>query len=118
MVKNIERLFMDISPSFSIMTSIVSNMATNARLVKRRCFAMRGVMMKSEVFRGFSFITLRDGGSEASAIAANVSIMRLTQSICVTVSGSVVPITAPTSTTARATKFMVSWNITKRCMFL
>ena len=31
--------------------------------------------------RGFSFITDMEGGSEASAIAAKVSIMRLTHSI-------------------------------------
>ena len=53
-------------------------------------------------------MTAGEGGSEASAMAAKVSIMRLTQSICVTVSGDSVPIMAPTSTMRQAERLTVS----------
>ena len=72
------------------------------------------VMMKSLFLRGFSRMTLRLGGSEASASAANVSMIRLTHSICVTVSGSWLPNIDPSSTMTIATKLIVSWNRTKR----
>ena len=74
------------------------------------------VMMKSLFLRGFSRITLRLGGSEASASAAKVSMIRLTHSICVTVSGSSLPKIEPSSTMTIATKLIVSWNRTKRWM--
>ena len=73
-------------------------------------------MMKSLFLRGFSRITLRLGGSEASASAAKVSMIRLTHSICVTVSGNSLPKIEPNSTMMIATKLIVSWNSTNRWM--
>ena len=74
--------------------------------------------MKSLCERGLSSITSRDGGSEASAIAAKVSIMRFTHSICVTVSGSSVPISDPASTNSSAVTFTTNWKKRNLCMFL
>ena len=56
--------------------------------------------------------------NDANAIAAKVSIMRLTQSICVTFSGFSVPKKAPTRTTTHATTFTVNWKSIKRWIFL
>ena len=67
--------------------------------------------------RGLSFITRSDGGSEAKAMAAKVSMMRLTHSICVTVSGLCVPIKAPKSTMNDAATLTVSWKSRNRWMF-
>ncbi len=66
--------------------------------------------------RGMSRITASDGGSDANAIAAKVSIIRLTHSICVTVSGDSISINAPKSTTRHATTLTVSWKRMKRWM--
>ena len=77
---------------------------------------MAGATMKSVRRRGFSRITSGVGGSEARAMAANVSMMRLTQSICVTVRGDCVPRKAPMSTMRQAATLMVIWKSTKRCM--
>ena len=71
------------------------------------CHAISLFIIKLRLSRGFSFITAADGGNEASAMAANVSIIRLTHSICVTVSGTSVPIKAPVSTIKQATTFTV-----------
>ncbi len=70
--------------------------------------------MKALRSRGFSFITLSEGGSEASAIAAKVSIIRLIHSICVTVSGDSVPIKAPQRTSKQAVTLTVNWKRRKR----
>ena len=72
--------------------------------------SMEGEMMKSPARRGRSLITSRDGGSEARAMAAKVSMMRFTQSICVTVSGISVPMTEPPSTSSRAVTLTTSWK--------
>ena len=80
--------------------------------------AIDGEIIESVSLRGFSFKTSFDGGSEASASAAKVSIMRFTQSICVTVSGDSVPRNAPTSTIRQADTLMVIWNVMNRWMFL
>ena len=77
-----------------------------------------GVIMNSSRLRGLSFITSRDGGSDASAIAAKVSMMRFTHSICVTVSGISVPITEPPSTSSSAVTLTTNWKYRKRWMFL
>lgn len=53
-------------------------------------------------------MTSEEGGSEASAIAPNVSMMRLTHSICVTVRGDSEPINEPNSTRKQAATFTVS----------
>ena len=74
-------------------------------------------MIKSERLRGLASITLRDGGSDARATAAKVSIIRLTHSIWVTVSGDCIPMNAPTSTIRLATTLTVIWNRMKRWMF-
>ena len=66
---------------------------------------------------GLSFITLSVGGRADSANAANVSIIRLTHSICVTVNGDSVPMKAPQRTRKHAATFTVNWNNKKRCMF-
>ena len=75
-------------------------------------------MIKSDDLRGCSLITSSLGGIEANAKAAKVSMMRFTQSICVTVRGNSVPMKAPISTANSATKLMVSWNRMKRWIFL
>ena len=69
-------------------------------------------MINAVLDLGFSFITLIDGGSDANAIAANVSIIRFTHSIWVTVSGDLIPgMKAPTSTIRHAATFTVIWNM-------
>ena len=75
-------------------------------------------MMKASRRRGLSLITSREGGSDANAMAAKVSMMRFTQSICVTVSGSSVPMTDPPSTSSSAVTLTTSWKKRNRCMFL
>ena len=64
--------------------------------------------------RGLSSMTEREGGSEARAIAPKVSIIRFTQSICVTVSGDSAPINEPHRTSRQAATLTVSWNSRKR----
>ena len=78
---------------------------------------MGRVRMKAWRSRGRSCITLSDGGSEARAMAAKVSIIRFIHSICVTVSGDSVPMKAPMSTMRHAVTLTVSWNSRNRCMF-
>ena len=78
---------------------------------------IRLVMMKASRSLGLSRMTDGEGGSEARAMAAKVSMMRLTQSICVTVSGDSVPIMAPTSTMRQAERLTVSWKRRKRWIF-
>ena len=63
-------------------------------------------------------MTVSLGGMEARAKAAKVSMIRFTHSICVTVSGSSVPIIDPNNTISKATKLIVSWNTMKRWIFL
>ena len=63
-------------------------------------------------------MTLCDGGREASAIAPNVSMMRFTHSIWVTVSGDSVPMNEPNSTKKQAATLTVSWKRRKRWIFL
>ena len=53
--------------------------------------------------RGASCITDGVGGSDANAMAANVSMIRFTHSIWVTVSGDCIPMNAPHSTMRHAT---------------
>ena len=77
---------------------------------------MCDVMMKALRSRGLAFITCGDGGSDARAMAAKVSRMRFTQSICVTVSGDSVPVKAPKSTVRQAATLTVSWKSMNRCM--
>ena len=66
--------------------------------------------MKASVRRGGWSMTSRDGGSEAKAMAAKVSMMRFTHSICVTVSGSSVPMNEPPNTKSRAATLTTSWK--------
>ena len=72
------------------------------------------VTINSLCGRGRSRITSREGGNEAMAIAAKVSMMMLTQRICTTVSGISEPAMALTRQMTMATKLMVSWKRTKR----
>ena len=74
--------------------------------------------MKALRSRGLSRITRSEGGSEARAMAAKVSMMRFTHSICVTVSGLCVPMKAPLRTMKHAATLTVSWKSRKRWMFL
>ena len=67
--------------------------------------------------RGLSSITRRSGGRDDRAIAANVSIIRFTHSICVTVRGESSPMNAPRSTIRQAQTLIVIWNRMKRLMF-
>jgi len=71
-------------------------------------------MIKACLSLGLSFITSAEGGSEANAIAPNVSIIKFTHNICVTVSGDSAPINAPTRTIKQAATFTVNWNSKKR----
>lgn len=50
------------------------------------------------------------GGSVASASDANVSMMRLTQSICIALSGASLSTMAPRTDMKRATTLTVNWN--------
>jgi len=76
------------------------------------------LMINAVLDLGFSFITLIDGGSDANAIAAKVSIIRFTHSIWVTVSGDLIPgMKAPTSTIRHAATFTVIWNSMNRWIF-
>ncbi len=68
---------------------------------------MERLMINAERDRGLSSITDSDGGSEARAMAAKVSIIRLTHSIWVTVSGDCMPINEPASTIRQATTLTV-----------
>ena len=77
-------------------------------------FHHRLVRMKALRSRGLSFITDCEGGNEARAIAPNVSIIKFTHSICVTVNGDSVPMNAPTNTIKHAATLTVSWNNKKR----
>ena len=70
--------------------------------------------IKSVRRRGLSSITLFEGGNEARAMAAKVSMIRLIHNICVTVSGDSVPIKAPMRTSKQAVTLTVSWNRRKR----
>lgn len=78
---------MDAPLWYSRNTNIPVSMAKNATPVPMINRHIDGEMMKSPARRGLERITSGDGGSEARAIAAKVSIAKLTQSICVTVSG-------------------------------
>ncbi len=75
---------------------------------------MARLIMNAVRWRGASSITDADGGRDARAMAANVSIIRFTHSIWVTVSGDCNPMNAPESTMRQATMFTVIWNITNR----
>ena len=74
------------------------------------------LMMKSVCFLGFFVITSLSGGSEARAMAAKVSMMRLTHSIWVMVRGNSVPINEPPSTSSRAVTFTTNWKKINLCM--
>ena len=80
-------------------------------------FFISELIMKDSLSLGDSFITLSSGGNEARAMAANVSIIKLTQSIWVTVRGDSVPIKEPTRTIKHAATLTVSWNKMKRWIF-
>ena len=82
--------------------------------VTRIATAIVRVMIKASLRRGFSPSTSREGGSEASAMAAKVSIIRLIQSIWVMVRGSSVPMSDPPSTSSRAVTFTTNWKKMKR----
>ena len=87
------------------------------RAPTERIFAHMALsMIKSSRLRGASFITVIEGGSEASAIAAKVSMMRFTQSICVTVRGVSIPRRALMSTMKHAAIVTVIWKRMKRWM--
>ena len=80
--------------------------------------AMARSMMLSVRRRGLLFITSLDGGREASASAAKVSIMRFTHNIWVTVSTGSGVMNAPIITVRQAVMFTVSWKRMKRCMLM
>ena len=93
-----------------------NNTTTNSKPNPKMRFPIPLVMMNASRERGFSLNTEWSGGNEARAMAANVSMMRLIHSICVTVRGDVVPKMAPISTMRHAATLMVIWNNIKRCM--
>ena len=74
--------------------------------------------MNSFSLRGLSCITSREGGKDANAMAAKVSIKRFTHNICVTVSGISTPMKAPPRTRSSAVMLTISWKNRKRWMFL
>jgi len=61
----------------------------------------------SNLLDGFLSNKASEGGSVARARAANVSIIRLTQSICTAVRGGSLKIIAPENTIKSATKLIV-----------
>jgi hypothetical protein len=63
--------------------------------------------IKSNLLAGFLSSKASEGGSVARARAANVSIIRFTQSIYTAVSGGSLNIIAPENTMNRATKLIV-----------
>ena len=101
---------------FLYTTSMANNAAKKHRPMPMMPRAMPLVMMKSESRRGLSAITSAEGGNDASARAAKVSMMRLTHNICVTVRGRSVPIIAPPSTSSNAVTLTISWKYKKRWM--
>ena len=102
--------------------SISQQMAPNAMKNRPPVTAMPRTIAREMInacwLRGCSCKTSRLGGSEASAIAAKVSMMRFIQSICVMVSGSSVPTNEPKSTNSSAVTLTTSWKKMKRWMFL
>ncbi len=62
-------------------------------------------------------ITPSRGGSEQSAIDANVSMMTLIHSSCSTVNGGLTPKNGPRKAMVRALTLIVNWNWMKRWMF-
>lgn len=93
-------------------------MPVKAKPVSRMFHRMAGVIIKASRARGCSSITSEEGGREARATAAKVSIMRLTHRICVTVSGLCVPINEPIRTMRQAATLTVSWKRMNRWIFL
>ena len=67
--------------------------------------------------RGLSFSTRLFAGNEDRAIAANVSMIRFTQSICVTFRGESRPVNAPISTIRHAQMLIVIWKRMNLCIF-
>jgi hypothetical protein len=67
-----------------------------------------GLKMLSTLEYGALFKTSYDGGSVASAREANVSIIKLTQSISIVFKGDFSRTIAPTTAIVRATIFTVS----------
>ncbi len=92
--------------------------AVKYRPVPMMSVAMARSMMLSERRRGLLFITSLDGGSDASASAAKVSMMRFTHNICVTVSTGSGVMNAPIITVRQAVMFTVSWKRMNLCMLM
>ena len=76
------------------------------------------VIMNALGLLGLSFITASLAGSVAKANAANVSMIKLTHNICVTVKGKSTPMNGPIQAIRIATTLMVNWNKMKCCIFL
>ena len=89
---------------YSRQYNITKNKTPVARIFSHIAFPI----MNECLLRGGLFITDSDGGNEARAMAAKVSIIKFTQSICVTVSGDSVPMNAPISTIRHAATLTVS----------
>ena len=85
---------------------------TNKTPTPKICHIIGFVMILASLLRGFSFITFSDGGKDAKAKAANVSMIRFTQSICVTVRTISVPNNAPSITMRHAATLIVIWKTT------
>lgn len=102
-------------PSIGMFNMPIST-ATKMSEVRSICWNMSFLMMKSLFLRGGSCMTLSSGLIEANAIAAKVSMMMFTHSICITVRGGSWVKNTPVKTTTRATILIVNWNIRKRCM--
>ena len=69
---------------------------------------MRGESSRSSRDSGGQRIYSASGGSPANASAPSVSIMMLTHSIWITVTGVSIPINGPISDTPTAQRFIVS----------
>ena len=102
----------------SYLYNMCSNTTKNSSPTVSICQVILLSIINFRLSRGCSFITVSVGGREASAIAAKVSIIRLTHNIWVTVKGTSVPIKAPTRTIRQAATLTVIWNRMKRWMFL
>src|SRR5262245_20207161 len=89
-------------------SAIITTMKKTA--VERIVFIIAGVRMFSSLRLGGRFITPARGGSEHSAIEANVSMMTLIHNSCRTVKGGRTPKNGPRKAIVRALTLMVNWN--------
>src|SRR5205823_7578043 len=97
-------------------SSAIITTTKNAAVVKMVVSIGLVTILSSRRF-GFIFISPSRGGSEQSAIDANVSMITLIHSNMSTVNGGLIPRNGPRNAMVRALTLIVSWNWMKRWMF-